>query len=441
MSQNLLQNRPMWSRKWDKLRKEWDTHGRKWDTLGGGGNRGVRGEGGFRLADMALFSRRKKSDAVDQPTEAEVSAEEATTAESDAVAAEEVPTVGISVQAFRGVGADAGPEVAPPDDEPEVAGPAAQPTIPPREPKAPTEPAAPPAAAPQAAEPQAPPKLPLAPALPPEQTRTVDGLNDNVLLREALAQLEEGATNEQLLGVMRQALQGHLYLRVHGDARQQISDGKPLSVGVVKDGDRSFMLAYSSGAALRASVTSAEVAAETSAIAQPVTAVFQQVVDGGFTGIILDNSSAPHRAVLPSELLQKALEQADEHMAIKSLLAAPRQEDTAARVGEALATSRMWVAVNAGGEGQPVGIAEARTPDGQRLLQLFTHPLEIVALGRGDKPMPFTAQQLASVLKSHNEMAGVLIDVAGPSLAVERAALAPVLLLAVETDTAVGADD
>src|SRR5690606_36260699 len=98
--------------------------------------------------------------------------------------------------------------------------------------------------------------LPLAPAMPPEQTHTVEGLIDNVLLREALAQVEEGATNEQLLGVMRQSLQGHLYLRVHGDAREQMASDEPLSISIIRDEDQSFMLAYSSGAALRASVTS-----------------------------------------------------------------------------------------------------------------------------------------------------------------------------------------
>lgn len=375
---------------------------------------------------MALFSRRKKSvdapDALQQPAEQEAS--EQTAATEQTAPAEPVPDVAISVQAFRGVGADAGPVVRMP------------------EPVTPEQAAAPVASAPQTAAPaasappvpDAPMRLPLAPPLPPEQTHTVDGLNDNVLLREALAQLDENANNEQLLGVMRQSLQGHLYLRVHGDAREQINSGQQLSVGVIRDEDRSFMLAYSSGAALRASVQGEEDAAATSAIAQPVAAVYRQVVSGGFTGIVLDNSSAPHRAVFPTELLQKALEQGDDETEIKALVAGPRDQSTTARVAEALAKKRVWVAVNDGGNGQAVGIAEVRSPDGRRFLQIFSHPLEVVVLGRNDKPMPFQPEQLAKVLRSHDEIAGVVVDLAGPSLTIERADLAPVMVLAVDLE-------
>ncbi|SJN27607.1 hypothetical protein FM104_05655 [Microbacterium esteraromaticum] len=372
---------------------------------------------------MALFSRRKKTDDAVPEVQTSAEAEVAPEPETPDAPAESVPEIGISVQAFRGVGADAGPEVN--LEEPEAqATPATGDEVPQRLRSVSTT------GMPD--DQKAAPRLPLAAALPPEQTHTVEGLNDNVLLREALAELEEGASNEQLLGVMRQSLQGHLYLRVHGDAREQISSGKPLSVGVVRDGDRSFMLAYSSGAALRASVQDAEDAASTSAIAQPVTSVYQQVVSGGFTGVIIDNSSAPHRAVFPTELLQKALDQGDEDMSVKTLMAAPRDEQTPVRIGEALAKTRSWVAVNDGGNGQPVGIAEAHTTDGRRFLQVFSHPLEVVALGRQDKPMPFKPEQLAKVLSEHPEIAGVLVDVGGPSIAVERDALSAVLVLAID---------
>ncbi|WP_309104179.1 SseB family protein [Microbacterium sp.] len=384
---------------------------------------------------MGLFSRRKKTDDVPD-------AAAATAPDGDAVAqhgavsdggpqssadvhvpeeaADVVPSIGISVQAFRGVGAQAGPEVALPD--PDGTAPASS---------APTRPA-PAAPRPQAAAEPAERTLPLAPASPPEQTETVAGMKDNVLLREALKQVEQGASNEQLLGVMRQALQGHLYIRVNGDAREQISAGKPLSVAVVRDGDRSFMLAFSSAAAVRASVQQESDPSATSAVAQPVTSVLQQVVAGEFTGLIVDNASAPHRVVFPTELLQKTLEQADPDMTVKALVAAPRAADTAVKVGEALATKRMWVAVNEGAGGGQVGIAEAQTADGRRFLQLFSHPLEVIALGRGDRPLPFEPEQLAKVLSSHSEMAGVIVDPAGPTLIVERDALAPVLVLAVD---------
>lgn len=373
---------------------------------------------------MALFSRRKKTD---DAVDAEVSTpnDEAPTASQEDAApsaeGESVPTIGISVQAFRGVGAAAGPEVSLPDESAGAdAGSARSAPIAPAQVQ---EAAAAPRPEPVAR------TLPLAPALPPEQTETVPGMKDNVLLRAALSELEEGATNDQLIGVLRQALQGQLYLRVNGDARTLISEGKPLSVGVMRDGDRSFMLAFSSAGAVRESVQREDDPTATSAVAQPVTGVLQQVVSGDFTGLIIDNASAPHRAVFPSEILAKALDQADVNMTVKTLLAGPREADTAAKVGEALSTTRMWVAVNDQDGNGAVGIAEAQTPDGTRYLQLFSHPLEIVALGRGDRPAPFEPAQLAKVLSGHPEMAGVLVDSAGPSIVVDRAALAPVLAL------------
>ncbi|KDA06424.1 hypothetical protein DC31_08215 [Microbacterium sp. CH12i] len=369
---------------------------------------------------MALFSRRKKTDDVVPESQTSAEAQAAAEASAPEIPAEPVPQIGISVQAFRGVGADAGPEVKLPDpNEPAPARAATTPIQP-----------APPAA-------PAPPEkrsLPLAAALPPAETESVPGMKDNVLLRTALAELGEGATNEQLIGVLRQMLQGHLYLRVHGDARTQITEGKPLSVAVVRDGERAFMLAFSSAVAVRDSVQRETDPTATTAVAQPVTAVLQQVVAGKFNGLIIDNASGVHRAVFPIEILERALEQSDADMTIKMLLAAPREQDTAQKVGNALARTKVWVAVNDGGNGAPVGIAEARTAEGKRFLQVFSHPLEIVALGRGDKPMPFTPERLAKVLTEHTEIAGVLVDSAGPSIIVERDALSSVLVLAIDID-------
>nr|WP_314842894.1 SseB family protein [uncultured Microbacterium sp.] len=386
---------------------------------------------------MALFSRRKKSadDVVTESAEPESLSEESsseestagTSAETEAEVVEAAPSIGISVQAFRGVGAQAGPEVSLPD--PDAAPPAAPATGSPvtGAPRAPSVNGVQPTAAP--AEPR---RLPLAPSLPPEQTETITGMKDNVLLRETLKEVEKGATNEQLLGVLRQALQGHLYIRVNGDARAQISEGKPLSVAVVREGERQFMLAFSSASAVRDSVTLEKDPAATSAVAQPVTSVLQQVVSGDFAGLIIDNASAPHRVVFPTELLQKTLDQADVDMTVKTILATPRDQETPAKLGQALATKRMWVAVNDGSGTGQVGIAEAQTPDGKRFLQLFSHPLEVLALGRGDRPLPFEPTQLAKVLAGHDEMVGVIVDPAGPTFLIERDALAPVLVLAVD---------
>jgi len=382
---------------------------------------------------MGLFSRNKKQDDVVTPESAPAVAEDAaqdpaaeaggTGSESVAEpAADAAPVVNVSVQAFRGLGAPSGPAVSPPAEAPEPG----HDLIDAVGDEAPLVPAP--------AQDQAPsgrPPLPLAPADPPEQTESIPGMPDNVLLREALAMLGEEASQAELLGVLRQSLQGNLFLRVSGDAGEQMKEGKPLAIAVVNDGENSFMLAFSSAAAVRDSVQQGdEDPTQTSAVVQPVQAVYQNVVEGPFAGLIIDNASEPHRVVFPSEILQKALEEADPTFAVKALLASPREADSEARVAEALTTARLWVAVSdVDGDGQ-YGVAEAHTADGSRYLQLFSHPLEVIALGRGDQPLPFTAEQIGTVLVQQPGLSGVLVDAAGPAIAVGRDALAPVIALA-----------
>ena len=377
---------------------------------------------------MGLFSRRSKQDDVVTPesapaAEAVIDAPGAPSsgAEGGATAAEaDVPVVNIAVQAFRGVGSPSGPAVAAPTEASEPGHDLIDPVVD----EAPT-----PSAQPQV--PSGRPPLPLAPADPPEPTESIPGMPDNVLLREALAMLGDDASQAELLGVLRQSLQGNLFLRVSGDAGEQIKEGRPLAVAVVNDGENSFMLAFSSAAAVRDSVQQGdEDPSETSAVVQPVQAVYQNVIEGPFAGLIIDNASEPHRVVFPSEILQKALEEADPTFAVKALLAAPRAADSEARVAEALTTARLWVAVSdVDGDGQ-YGVAEAHTADGARYLQLFSHPLEVIALGRGDQPLPFSAEQIGAVMVQQAGLSGVLIDAAGPAIAVGRDALAPVIALA-----------
>ena len=81
--------------------------------------------------------------------------------------------------------------------------------------------------------------------------------------------------------------------------------------------------------------------------------------------------------------------------------------------------------------GKPrVGVAESRTPEGERYLEVFSHPLEVHALGRGNQAMPFPADKLAVSLRDHAELAGVVVDPGGPWIRLGRDALAPVLALA-----------
>jgi len=354
---------------------------------------------------MALFSRRgKRSDATPTPdeTDAAPSAEPAD-AGSPAASAEPVPEVNISVSSFGGLGAGA-----------------------------PTAPAAPVAEEPPVVD--APPVTrPRPPAEAPEQTDTVPGLRDNVLLREALKTLGDDPTPTELLRVGRQVLQNHLFLRVKGDARTLLSEGKELPLAVLRNGDDQWVLAFSSGEALQRAFQE-DGDTDTSAMGQPVMAVLSHVLAGSYAGLIIDPSSAPARLMLPRDLIERMVQQADPKLALKTLLAAPRTPETPGEIARAMIDAPLFVAVNKAepdGSGEErLGVAETRDANGGRILELYTHPLEVVAMGREDQPMPFTAKQLAGALAENHGLSGVLLDAAGPWILLDREALAPVLALA-----------
>ena len=262
----------------------------------------------------------------------------------------------------------------------------------------------------------------------PEQTETVPGLRDNVLLRAALGRMGDAPASQALLDVTRQLLQGHVFLRVKGDARALLAEGKGLPLAIANSGDRTFALVYSSGAALQASVK-ADRDAETSAMGQPVLTVLRHALASSYDGIIIDPASAPSRAVLPKELLQRAVEQADPQLTVKTLLAAERTPEIDAKVAEALTRVPLWVAVGVSDIGTP-GIAEGRDAEGRRFLEVYSHPLEVAVMGRGDNAGPITPAQLARALRTDQGLTGLLVDPAGPWIRLGRDDLAPLLALA-----------
>lgn len=359
---------------------------------------------------MALFSRRKNTPST--PDASVAPEESAATVEAEEQAAqtpaEPVPHVNISVSSFGGLGAGA------PQPKP-----AAQPA----------QPAAVPVVAPgHNADGTV--ALPFAADEPPTDLETVPGLRDNAVLRDALARLGEGPTGAELLGVFRQALQGHLFLRVKGDARQQVEAGEDLQLGVIRNGDENYMLAFSSGRALQQAVE-ADGDTGTSAIGQPAALVLRHVLANDFAGLVIDNFSGTARAVVPRDLIERVMGECDPTFSVKSLIAGERTEETPAAVVEALREGRVWVAVGRAGDnedGTPrFGVAEAHTSDGRRLLQLFTHPLEVVALGRGEQAAPFAADALVKALADNSGVSGVILDPAGPNLRLTREQLAPLL--------------
>ncbi len=268
-----------------------------------------------------------------------------------------------------------------------------------------------------------PPRTRLGPELAPPPSETIPGLRDNVLLRDALAQLPAEPNGRQLIAVARNLLQGHLFLRVKGDARALLAAGKELPLAVATKDDQQFMIVYSSGAAIRASVA-ADGDAETSAMGQPVLTVLRYALAGAYAGIVIDPASSPASAIYPRAFVERTVEEADPQLELKTLLSAQRTAETAAQVVDALGRAKLWLAVGTTADGRP-GIAEARSNDGGRYLEAYSHPLEVMAMGRSDRAAPVTGQQLAAALRADARLSGVIIDAAGPWMRLSRDELAP----------------
>lgn len=263
----------------------------------------------------------------------------------------------------------------------------------------------------------------------PTPTETIPGLVDNVVLKTALDALPDKPENLDVMNVMRQAMQGHLYVRVRGDARSLLAAGEQLTLAVSTIGENRFLLAFSGGAALQASIR-ADGDSATSAISQPAVNILRNAVAGPYAGMILDHAVTGSRIVLPTPLIQKALDEADPELTLKSLLSAPRHELTALDVVDALTRVKLWVAGGNSDDGARLGLAESRTTDGQRRLEVFSHPLEVLAMRRGDRPLPLTGAQLGKALTADVGLTGIVVDPGGPWIALDREQLAPVLTLA-----------
>ncbi|MCC4907968.1 SseB family protein [Microbacterium sp. cx-59] len=354
---------------------------------------------------MALFSRRPKNSDDDStgavPPQGGAQTPDAVAPDVEpSVPAEPVPHVGISVSTFGSVSAATS--------------------------RADT-PAAPAPAIPPGATPARPAHLASPAAEASSRVETVPGLRDNVLLRDALAALPAQAQPTEMINVARQLLQGHVYIRVQGDARELLAQGKSLPTSMVTFKDEKYMLVYSGGAALQDAIK-ADGDAGTSALAQSVLGLLQQVVAGPMGGVAIDHASRPGSALLPKQLIEKALADLDPAQRIKSLLAGKRTSETADDVAVAMTEAPLWIAARRSDDGQ-VGIAELRTPDGARLLEVFSHPLELLALGRGDQAVKVEPAQLAKALRGDTGLSGVVVDPAGPWIRLTRDQLHPLLIV------------
>jgi hypothetical protein len=357
---------------------------------------------------MALFSKRSSAsedprdvnaDATESATDAtEASAPEASAPESTP---EPAPSVGISLSAFDGFGASApAPSAGDPLGDDESGAPVAVPAAP-----APLD------------------------GAPPAPRETLPGLPDNVLLEDALGALGEDPEPHELIGVARQLFQGMVYLRVQGNAEEIVGRGENLPLAIASRDDGEFLLVFSGGKGIATAVQQ-DGEQESSAMGQTGPAVLEYVLANKFAGIILDHGSAPASVVLPRALLEQAYTERDPDGTIKALLSGPRTAEVRVAVAQALASSPVWVAANRESEDAEWGIAQSHSPSGERILELFTHPLEVVAVGRGDQPAQIPAPQLAEILVGDEELAGIVIDPAGPWMLLTRAEIGPLLALA-----------
>lgn len=271
-------------------------------------------------------------------------------------------------------------------------------------------------------------------ATAPAPSETIPGLVDNALLQAALAALPEAPQAAHIMNVMRQALQGQLYLRAQGDAQALIAAGQGLNLAVTTHEDKRYLLVFSSGEAMRQSVAAEAAAATadsaTSVVGQAAHNVFRTAIDSGYDGVYLDHANTGARLVLPIELVKKSLEDgAPVPFELKALLSGDRTEETPAAIAEVLTRVPVWVAGGTDPSGA-IGLAEARTEAGERRLEVYSHPLEVIAMGRGDSPLPLTTAQLATTLASEPALTGIVLDPAGPWIELDRDDLAAVLALA-----------
>lgn len=341
---------------------------------------------------MGLFSKRNASDSTETESETEAVAT-SDDASSNASSEESVPQVSISVSA---VGAS--PFI------PGAVGAAA--AAPASEPEAPAEPAE-----------------PEAPAAGPET---------NLDLGEALLGLPGEEGGRAMLHVLRQALQGKLLLSTNLDgvsAEDQAAGRIPLGVHRDEDGDI-YLLAYTSGVALERMRSGDE---PLHGISVPSLWALGQARTDDYAGIILDPSAGDASAVIPKELINRMFGDGRNNDAAKQALAQPREAGAEQRIVEALAERGGFVAgradVDENGVRTSVGVAETRMGD-RRMLEVFTSPLEIAALGRGDDAYPVTAAELAGALRSDEGISGIIVNPAAPWIDLDREQLT--LLLSVE---------
>ncbi|MGK9146257.1 SseB family protein [Plantibacter flavus] len=273
--------------------------------------------------------------------------------------------------------------------------------------------------------PEAPISVPAAPVAPASNAEP----DANVDLAQALTALAEGGDERAMLHVLRQSIQGKLLLSTNLDgvsAEDQAAGRVPL--GVHRDPEGAvYLLAFTSHSELEKTRT-----AEGPVTGVVVSALWalRQAGGEGYAGIVLNPAAGKASVVVPKTLIARLFGDGQNNDLAKEALAQPRDADALEQLVAALAAHGAFVAGRAEldeeGNRKSIGIAETRLGD-RRLLEVFTAPIEIAALGRGDDAYHVTAAELASALRSDEGITGIIVNPAAPWLDVDRAQLAPLL--------------
>lgn len=276
--------------------------------------------------------------------------------------------------------------------------------------------------------PEAPVSVPSAPAPPQAPAAPVEP-DSNVDLAQALTALAEGGDERAMMHVLRQSIQGKLLLStsLDGVSDEDKAAGR-IPLGVHRDAEGAvFLLAFTSSRELEKTRTAD---GPVTGVAVDAVWALRQASGEGYAGIVLNPADGKASAVVPKTLIVRLFGDGRNNDLAKQALAQPREPDALQQLVAALAAHGGFVAgraeVDEDGNRKTVGIAETRLGE-RRLLEVFTSPIEIAALGRGDDAYPVTAAELAAALRSDEGITGIIVNPAAPWLDVDRAQLAPLL--------------
>lgn len=249
----------------------------------------------------------------------------------------------------------------------------------------------------------------------------------NLFLRAAMKQLGDQPSEAERIDVLRNLLQGYLFVPVQGDAEKLFKLGKDLPLSLINSDQGQLLMVFTGMDALNISLAASGTKQDITALKQPIENVLAILRDSDLAGIVIDGGNEYQSAYFPRELLLAAFDDMDDQLRVRKLALEAPSDSRTEQLLKALADAPLWLAGQQSGPEGQWGVAENRSPDGTSYLELFTHPLEVRARGRNDSPMPIELAQLLELIAQAAHLDGVVIDPAGPSIELRREDFAQLL--------------